>query len=550
MKKLSFILTLISLISFLNADWAWVRDLAATDMVRVWDLAVSYDYDAVWASGQFTGTMHFGQEEYPGKGEPDAFVAKYSLEGEELWFRSFGSPEEDVCFSVAAGYGVQGNTYFTGYFNGVMQEDDIELESAGLWDVFYGKLDTNGNLLWLKRFGGILNDIGYGIAVDYTDHFVITGWFADSIDFGNGITLASYGGSDMFVARFDPDGNCLWARHGGDIGVDYGFKVDVDGLGNAYCTGTAGAGALFDGLTQTYSGMYLAIYDTNGNILEHISAQHANPINIGVSKSMGGVPRAILTGRVTGSAIFGGASYSSYEDSDDIFIAKYTLGSGEWDEVQIIGGAGSDKGRAAYAHERYGWAVAASFEESFSYYGLLAEALGSWDCAIIREDNKDPLSYFGSCNTDVISALERWHDGWEFSGGWYSGTMQMGDYSLDSGSDAKQNGFVAGYLLEHWAAAEDAVAPYEYRLYNYPNPFVQNTTICLKNPKPGEREAYIYNLKGQKLKELKQGTKNAEELQWQWDGKDDSNRPLASGIYFLRLKTAEGVQNHKMLLVK
>ena len=549
MKKMILILTLVSMISFLSADWAWVRDLDATDMVRVWDLTVSYDYDAVWAAGQFTGTMHFNGEEYPGKGEPDAFVAKYSLEGEELWFRSFGSPEEDVCFSVAAGYGAQGNTYFTGYFNGTMQEDDIELESAGLWDVFYGKLDTNGNLLWLKRFGGVLNDIGYGIAVDFTDHFVITGWFADSIDFGNGIHLQSYGGSDMFVARFDPDGNCLWARHGGDIGVDYGFKVDVDAQGNAYCTGSAGAGAFFDGLTQVYGGMYLAIYDTNGNILDHISAQHANPINIGVSKSMNENPCAILTGRVTGSAIFGGETYNSYEDSDDIFIAKYTLGSGAWDEVQIIGQAGSDKGRAAYAHELYGCAVAASFEDSFWYQGLMAQSLGSWDCAIIREDKKDPLTYFGSYNTDVISALVRQHESWEFSGGWYSGLMQMGDLSLDSGSDAKQNGFVAGYWFDQMSV-EDAVTPYEQGIYNYPNPFVKSTTICVKSPKPGAGEVSIYNLKGQKIKELEEGVKTAEGLQWQWDGKDANGKPLAAGIYFLRLKTADSVQNHKILLVK
>jgi hypothetical protein len=131
----------------------------------------------------------------------DAFVAKYSREGTPLWFRQFGSPDEDVCLSIEAGTGGTDNCYLTGYFNDVMSVGSTVLTSAGMWDVFLGKLSPGGDVLWLKRFGGTLNDIGYGITVDHEDNVIVAGWFADTIDFGGGISISSYGGSDMFVAN-------------------------------------------------------------------------------------------------------------------------------------------------------------------------------------------------------------------------------------------------------------------------------------------------------------------------------------------------------------
>lgn len=539
MKK-AILITIIATVAIVlnSGNWGWAKKLDATDMVRAWDMAYSPFIDAIWVGGQFTGTMSFGGQQYPGVGEPDVYVAKYSLDGQEQWFRNFGSPEEDVCFSIASGYNDSGNCCFTGYFNGTLSADDVSLTSNGMWDTFLGKLDVNGNLLWIKSFGGPLNDIGYGLAVDSQDYVVVTGWFAGTIDFGNGVVLSSYGGSDMFVARFDPQGNCLWARHGGGIGVDYGFKVDVDLDGRIYCTGTASAGANFDGMFQQFSGLYLAVYDAHGTILRHTSAQNANPINIGVSKTGG---RVLLTGRVTGDAVFDGVSYSSLSETDDAFLAEYSFAQDRWTDVQIIGGKGSDKGRAVYVHELYGYSLAASFEYTMVYQDQTAISEGSWDCVLIREFDTAAISYFGSINTDVISDVVRVDGFREISCGWYSGSMSLGNIMLDSDSDADQNAFVVCYDFSATAVEEELSLELS-GLMCYPNPFRDRVHIEAKNSLPAGLA--VYNLKGQQVKALQPSSRNT----FSWDGCEQSGTKCPAGVYLIRGQMRHEVQ--KVLLCR
>ena len=539
MKKLTLMLALFCAYTLLSAGaWTWAKSLDAAE-VRAWDMASSPSCDVLWVAGQFSETMTFLGKEYPAVGEPDAYVAKYSADGQELWFRSFGSPEEDVCFSVATGSNDWENCFFTGYFSGTMEVEDYELISHGMWDVFYGKLDADGNLQWLKSFGGVLNDLGYGMAVDDTDHFVITGWFADSIDFGNGIVLESYGGSDMFLARFDPDGNCLWARHGGGIGVDYGFKVDLGQDGRIYATGTASAGANFDGLTQSQTGMYLAVYDSEGNILRQNSAAGANPINIGVSKQNPDENRVLLTGRVTGDALFDGKTYSSMDFSDDIFLAEYSFAEDSWINVQLFGSPGSDKGRAVFVHDSFGYSLAASFEESLYHQGFAAGAQGSWDCLLIREFEEPALSWFGSQNTDVIADVVR-HDAFlEFSCGWYCGSMELGGIVLDSGSDFRQSGFIACYDFSTSSAPSESI-PAAPALSCHPNPFKQ--TLYIKSKLPSAGSLSIYNSKGQKVRTLPAQTRSG----WIWDGRSDGGTICPPGVYLISLEKHPG--SKKVLL--
>lgn len=539
MKKLILFLALFCASALLSAAaWAWAKSLDGAE-VRAWDMASSPACDALWVAGQFCDTMTFMGKEYPSVGEPDAFVAKYSADGEELWFRSFGSPQEDVCFSVATGYNDLGNCFFTGYFNGTMSVEGIDLVSNGSWDVFYGKLDAEGNLQWLKQFGGTLYDMGYGIAVDATDHFVITGWFADSIDFGNGITLESYGGSDMYLARFDPDGNCLWARHGGGIGVDYGFKVDLGHDGKIYATGSASKGAVFDGLALSQNGMYIAVYDTDGNILRLNSAAGANPINIGVSKQNPDENRVLLTGRITGDATFDGVTYSSMEHSDDIFLAEYSFAQDSWTNVQLFGGPGSDKGRAVFVHDTHGYSLAASFEETLYHEGFAASSEGSWDCLLIREFDEPALSCFGSQNTDVIADVVRHNAFLEFSCGWYCGQMDLGGIVLDSGSDFRQNGFVACYDFSATSTANEHI-PAAPALSCHPNPFKQTLYISSKMASPGALS--IYNSKGQKVRTIPAQEKS----NWTWDGRNDSGKPCPPGVYLIFIENQAG--SKKVLL--
>jgi hypothetical protein len=87
---------------------------------------------------------------------------------------------------------------------------------------------------------------------------------------------------------------------------------------------------------------------------------------------------------------------------------------------------------------------------------------------------------------------------------------------------------------------------------NYPNPFNQNTLIrySLDVTRPVAVSLKIYNIVGEEVRELINTTQTRGNYQTYWDGKDNSRKEVASGIYFCRLRVAEGEKVTKMLLVK
>ncbi len=85
---------------------------------------------------------------------------------------------------------------------------------------------------------------------------------------------------------------------------------------------------------------------------------------------------------------------------------------------------------------------------------------------------------------------------------------------------------------------------------NYPNPFNPITAINYSIANEGNVELEVYNIKGQKVKILINEMKVPGHYQAIWNGTDDNNKQVASGIYLYRLSTGKKTLNRKMLLLK
>ena len=100
--------------------------------------------------------------------------------------------------------------------------------------------------------------------------------------------------------------------------------------------------------------------------------------------------------------------------------------------------------------------------------------------------------------------------------------------------------------------------PNEFTLnHNYPNPFIFSgrgksnvTTIQYNLPQPGKVTLDIYNIKGQKVKALVNENLDKGHHSALWNGKDDNNKQVSTGIYFYKLKTGNFEKTRKMILIK
>jgi len=85
---------------------------------------------------------------------------------------------------------------------------------------------------------------------------------------------------------------------------------------------------------------------------------------------------------------------------------------------------------------------------------------------------------------------------------------------------------------------------------NYPNPFNPSTTINYAVPQDGLVKLVVYNLRGQKVKELVSGKHLTGNHKIIWTGTDASGRSVSSGIYFIRIEQGGKSHVRKMMLLK
>jgi len=85
---------------------------------------------------------------------------------------------------------------------------------------------------------------------------------------------------------------------------------------------------------------------------------------------------------------------------------------------------------------------------------------------------------------------------------------------------------------------------------NYPNPFNPTTTINYSLKENSKVSLNIYNIKGQKVKQLVRNQLSAGQHSVVWNGKDDNGKSVSSGIYFYKLKAGNFEKTKKMILMK
>lgn len=151
------------------------------------------------------------------------------------------------------------------------------------------------------------------------------------------------------------------------------------------------------------------------------------------------------------------------------------------------------------------------------------------DSPCIDTGNPDPVYY--ALLQDDIAGFPRLFDG-DNNG---TATIDRGCYEYNPGQ-----------------ANEDNLNPPVERiiLSNYPNPFNPNTTITFDLPVKGRISLKVYNLKGELVKTLSEQLYGAGKHSITWNGRDNNNKPVASGLYFYSIKAGDKYSTHKMMLLK
>jgi len=282
-------------------------------------------------------------------GQCQLFTAKYDSNGNSLWATK---PIETIS-SGDNGYSIttdlSGNSFITGSFaSPQMVFGTYTITNVGSSSIFLAKYDTNGNILWAKGFGGGIDDAGFSICTDIAGNVFVTGGFTSpSVVFG-GYTLTNLGiQSAVFIAKFDSNGNVLWAKSAGGILSDYALSVSTDISGNAFIAGRYRSPTItFGATTFTNVGgidkIFLTKYDGSGNVLwakSPASTSNDDPSSINTDAS----GNVYMTGIFSSPSLAFGTSTLTNIGIANVFVAKYDAnGNVLW--AKKAGGTSADGG--------------------------------------------------------------------------------------------------------------------------------------------------------------------------------------------------------------
>jgi len=221
----------------------WTQQLGTTSPDEAFGVATD-------AAGNvyMTGYTAGGLDGNVNAGSTDLVVVKYSANGNKLWTKQLGSTPiaslssgSDVATGIATD--TDGSAYVTGhtYYAGLDGNT-----SAGGWDLFVVKYDTSGAKLWTRQLGTAMDDVAFGIATDAVGNVYVTGRTDAGLD-GNPYA----GGYDLFVVKYDTNGNKLWTKQLGTDMDDVATGIAI-AAGTVYVAGHTESG--LDG--NTHAGAY------------------------------------------------------------------------------------------------------------------------------------------------------------------------------------------------------------------------------------------------------------------------------------------------------
>ncbi len=273
-----------------------------------------------------------------------------------------GNVSADVAYDVEVDS--LGNSYVGGNFQGTIDFNPGSgtnnlTATGGGWDIFLAKYDATGNYLWAITIPGVGgNDVINHVSLDNKGDCYVTGWFAGAnVDFNPGAgsaPLSSAGGNDIFVAKYDVNGNYQWAFRIGGASSDEGNGIATDDAGNCYVTGNfSGTNIDFDPTSgiAPVTGLgandaFVAKYSTTGSYVWAFAVGGSGS-DLGWGVGLDATANVYVTGTFSGSNIdfdpTGSTATKSSNGSGDIFIAKYTSG-GIYNWAINAGGTSSDVG--------------------------------------------------------------------------------------------------------------------------------------------------------------------------------------------------------------
>ncbi|MGB3228169.1 MAG: T9SS type A sorting domain-containing protein [Saprospiraceae bacterium] len=267
----------------LDGNELWVGKIGGPSQIGSASITVD-SLSNIYITGQFRGKVDFDSGpgvftlSPTGSSKANIYVLKLDVNGKFIWVKAFES--ESACHGISVKVDLNNNVCILGNIIGPVDFDPgpgvFKLSSnERQYDGFICKLDSNGKLIWAKNFGGKKIEFTRYLDLDSKGNLYCTGYFYDIADFdpGPGVyELTCSGRDDIFICKFNRNGELQWAKKVGGVGSDISWSVNVDQHDDVFLTGSFEVTSDFDSIPGAQSltsfgkaDIFILKLDSNGH---------------------------------------------------------------------------------------------------------------------------------------------------------------------------------------------------------------------------------------------------------------------------------------------
>ena len=356
------------------------------------------------------------------------------------WADRIGSGGNNYVFDVVVDQ-TTGDIYATGRVKSLStfgeNTNPMTPTDHGDRDMYITKHNSSGDLVWVKRYGGLYTEYGLTVELD-DDHVYIGGHYADTAYFEDD-TLVSTGGQDIVLVKLSKDGDFIWTKvWGGPTGND--LITESHFYNNAlYMVGIFEDTIDFDGIVlqndiplsyPSRETSFLIKCDTAGNVIwaeKQESTRGVRPIDIRVMDD-----QIYMVGNCYGNSYFGGQVFvSSNTVFYDQFFSKYTA-NGNHLHTSLYGDLYSDTFTNIEVTDRNSLVVCGFFAGDVTYGSDTYATSGIQTGVLVEIDTAGNIvNSFAALSADSgeLDAVA-FRNGHTYTGGYYYDTVFVANDTL------------------------------------------------------------------------------------------------------------------------